>query len=83
MSNDEITTTEQRAESAFIRGAGALAKYLGVHEMSVRRWQKQHRIPYVKLGGAVLFRRSDVEEMLNRLTIPAVGQRKPRAKKGA
>ena len=83
MQQNELTAQPATATPAFIRGAGALAAYLGVHEMSVRRWQKQRRIPFVKLGGAVLFRKADVDALLEKLTVPAVGNRKPRVRKGA
>lgn len=71
-------TIEPRTESAFIRGAGTLADFLGVHEITVRKWMRQHRIPYIKLGGAVLFRRSEIDALLERHTVPAVSSKRAR-----
>lgn len=38
---------------------------------TVRAWILQRRIPYLKLGGRVLLRRSDLEDFLRKSLVPA------------
>lgn len=75
---DNPTTT-----SPFFRGVQSLADYLGVSEKTISRAMRKHLLPYTKLGGAVIFRRAEVEDALARLSVPAIGQSKHVAKKGA
>ena len=44
------------------------AKYLGVHEETVRRWAREREIPSVKLGnrGGFRFKREDLDRFLDR-----------------
>jgi excisionase family DNA binding protein len=60
------------APCEFIRGSRALAEWLGVSEVSVRRAVRNHTLPVIRFGGALLFRRADVEKTLARLTVPSV-----------
>ena len=76
-------TATQTSESPFLRGLQELAGYLNCSTKTVYRLTRSHRIPVVKLGGVVLYRKADVEEALNRATIPAVGMNKRTAKRGA
>ena len=64
------------ADSPFIRGESALAAYLGIHPRTVRKWRRAHRLPFTKLGGMILFRKSEIERMLERATIPAIGMKR-------
>ena len=70
------STPTPHPESAFFRGLQAVADYLGVSDKTVDRLMRKHLLPYVRLGGAargiILFRKSDVEDALARLTVPAV-----------
>ncbi|MDQ7781204.1 MAG: helix-turn-helix domain-containing protein, partial [Planctomycetota bacterium] len=43
-----------------------VARYMGVREQTVRKWVCQRRIPYVKIGRSVRFRREDIEEFLRK-----------------
>lgn len=56
----------------FLRGTAAVARFLGVHERTVSRWVKSHFLPYTKLGTALLFRVSELEELLRRFSFPSV-----------
>lgn len=42
------------------------AKYLGVHEETIRRWAREGEIPSVKLGnrGGFRFKREDLDRFL-------------------
>lgn len=44
------------------------AKYLGVHEETIRRWAREGAIPAAKLGnrGGFRFRRDDLDRFLER-----------------
>ncbi len=75
--NDENPTGKGQAQ-VFLRGTDAVAKMLGVHERTVSRWVRSHILPVTKIGGALLFRVSDLEEVLARSTIPSVMTRKTR-----
>ena len=66
-------------ESPFIRGEEALVAYLGIHPRTVRKWRRARRLPFTKLGGMILFRKSDIERMLERATVPAIGMKLRRA----
>lgn len=37
-----------------------VAEYLAVTERTVRAWQTEHRLPFLKIGGVVRFRPEDV-----------------------
>ncbi|MBQ7251351.1 MAG: helix-turn-helix domain-containing protein [Kiritimatiellae bacterium] len=76
-------TPTPKPESPFFRGIQALADYLGVSDKTVTRAMRKHLLPYVRLGGSVLFRRADIEDALARLTVPAVGSGKRTARKEA
>ena len=58
-----------------------MADYLGVSDKTVTRAMRRHLLPFVRLGGTILFRRADVEDALERLTVPAVGSGKRTARK--
>lgn len=75
-------TSTPTIESPFFVGATALARYLGVDPVTIRRMQRRRALPYVKLGGRYLFRKAEIEAWLARHTIPAATGRKP-AKAGA
>ena len=77
MKQDDGQTVKGQAP-AFLRGAEAVAKMLGVHERTVQRWVRSHILPVTKIGGALLFRVSDLEEVLARFTIPSCMTRRTR-----
>ena len=55
---------------AYLR-AGAIARLLGVHERSVRRWLRDGLLPSRCIGGARLVARVDLERLLEgRLELP-------------
>jgi excisionase family DNA binding protein len=37
-----------------------VAEYLAVTERTVRAWQTEHRLPFLKIGGVIRFRPPDV-----------------------
>lgn len=43
-----------------------VAEYLGVTERTVRTWQRSQRLPYLKIGGTVRFRLTDVRSWIER-----------------
>lgn len=49
-----------------------MAQLLSISWRALQEYRKRRLIPYVKLGRRVLYRRSDVERALDRLTIRAV-----------
>lgn len=40
-----------------------LRDYLKVHEMTIYRWAKKHKVPGLKIGGRWRFKRSDIDAM--------------------
>jgi len=75
--NENSTPTSEPA-SPFIRGTKAMAEWLGVSEVSVRRAVRNHTLPVIRFGGALLFRLADVEKTLHKLTVPSVAMVKSR-----
>jgi len=65
-------------ESPFIRGVANLAAFLGVSEKSIARAMRKHLLPYVRFGGSILFRKTDVDRAIERLSVPAVGTARAR-----
>jgi len=66
------TTTQQTPEvSPFFRTARELAAYLGADPVTIRRMMRRKAIPYIKLGGRYLFRKSEIDALLERRTVPA------------
>jgi excisionase family DNA binding protein len=47
------------------------AEMLRLKPSTLRAWVLRRRIPYVKLGRRVMFRRSDVEALIARSVVPA------------
>lgn len=47
------------------------AKRLGVKEPTLRLWTQKNKVslPYVKMGGAVRYRLSDIEDFINRSVV--------------
>ena len=53
--------------------AKQLLKLLPISRRTLDRWKAQNRIPYIRAGErTILFRRSDVERCLSRMTIREV-----------
>lgn len=48
------------------------AQYLGLQPSTLRRWIYERRIPYVKLGRRVLFRKEILEDLIRASERPAV-----------
>ena len=48
---------------AYLRAAG-IAQHLGVSERTVRRWIASRELPSVKIGGARLVAKEDLERLL-------------------
>ena len=47
------------------------AKVLRISQGTVRAWVLVRKIPYVKLGSRVLFRRAELDAFIQRCTVPA------------
>ena len=58
--------------NGYTRIEGALA-HVPVSKRTWLRWQAQGRIPYTKIGRVTLYRMSDIEKMLSKLTVRAIG----------
>jgi excisionase family DNA binding protein len=41
------------------------AEYLGISESTIYTWKSQKRIPYIKVGRRVLFRRESLDKNFN------------------
>ncbi len=65
-------TTEQSAikrEYIFAKEAESL---FGISHKTVLRWGKERKISHTKIGGRVLFFRSEFEEIIKQNTVPAI-----------
>ncbi len=51
---------------------GELAALLNVSPRSIRRAMDKHTLPYTRLGGAILFRKADIDATLAAATVPAL-----------
>lgn len=51
------------------------ADAVGLSPKTIRQWVWMRRVPYVRVGRAIRFRRETVEEILNRGTVPALERR--------
>lgn len=47
------------------------AALLRLKTSTIRSWRLKRRIPFVKIGGKVLVRRSDIEEFVAKNVVPA------------
>jgi excisionase family DNA binding protein len=47
------------------------AGYLNLKDKTLRAWILQRRIPYVKLGRRVLFRKRDLDALIENSLVPA------------
>jgi excisionase family DNA binding protein len=55
------------------------AKFLHIKPATVRAWILARKIPYVKLGGRVFLRKSDLEALINASVVPAKAEQGVRA----
>jgi len=53
---------EKRAEN--LMSVDEAAEFLCVAPKTIRNWQYKRRLPYVKIFGAVRFRRADLESLI-------------------
>ena len=54
--------------------AKGLLKQIPISRRTLERWKARGQIPFARVGPRlILYRRSDVERMLERLTIRAIG----------
>lgn len=65
------TTKQEQHSPDFFKGAAGLANYIGVHPRTVRRWIRERRVPFTRVGRSYIFRRSDIRDLLDRNTTPA------------
>jgi excisionase family DNA binding protein len=49
------------------------AEYIGIAPVSLRIWRstKRHPLPYLKVGGLVKYRRTDLDRYLEQVTVGA------------
>jgi len=47
------------------------AEFLRLKPSTIRAWVLKHKLIYLKLGGRVFLRRSDLQELLERCVVPA------------
>lgn len=78
MNTNTNDTTTPSTETAFFNEK-ELAVYLQCNPVTVRRLVRRGALPVIRLGGRLLFRKSEVEAALQRHTVPAVGMRRARA----
>lgn len=59
------------------------AEMLGISEHTLAKWRSKKRYPlrYVKVGGNVRYRMSDLEAFLNSRVMPGVNEPKPALEK--
>jgi excisionase family DNA binding protein len=47
------------------------AKSCRVKKPTIRKWAKEGRLPYVRIGREMLFRESDIQAMINKSVVEA------------
>jgi excisionase family DNA binding protein len=47
------------------------ATYLNISKHTVRKWRSQGRLPYIPLGDRILFRRADLDELVEQNLVQA------------
>jgi len=52
------------------------SRLLRIQVSTLRAWRCQRRLPFHKIGGKVMLKRSDVQQFIDASVIPATGQRK-------
>lgn len=52
---------------------GGVLEQVPVSKRTLLRWQAQGRIPVTKVGRVTLYRLSDIEKMLIKMTVKAIG----------
>ena len=70
VTKSEATTTQTPA--GYMRADGVL-QMLPISRRTLERWKKQGRLPIIRAGERlILYRRSDIEKMLEKMTVRAV-----------
>lgn len=56
-----------------------VAALLGIKPATIRRWRAEHRIPFIKLNGAVRYRESAISAWIEENSKPAMSDARARA----
>ena len=67
------TSESSKLEMAGWTRIGGVLKQVPVSKRTWLRWQAQGRFPCTKIGRVTLYRMSDIEKMLSKMTIKAIG----------
>ena len=54
------------------------ATYLNISPRTLSEWQARRMVPYIKGGKCVLFKRTDLDAAMDRLTVNAIGAKRGR-----
>jgi len=60
MPSDELLTADE------------VAAMLRIKPATIRKWRAERRIPFVKLNGAVRFKRADIEKWIDERVVEAI-----------
>lgn len=66
-----LPVKENKEELPEIMNASEVAKYLGLEEKTIRNWTSSKKIPVIKLGGTVRYRKTDIDKFLEQNTVAA------------
>jgi excisionase family DNA binding protein len=69
-----LTTPDQEHELLTINETASL---LRLQPTTIRSWVWRRKVPFIKLGGRVLFRRTDIEQLIADSVVPASVRRGP------
>ncbi len=56
---------KSEAKISEIMTAEEVAKYIGFSKKTIRNWTSERKIPYVKLGNAVRYRKTQIDNWLD------------------
>lgn len=65
-------TVKEKGNDSGLMTVPETASYLRLKISTIRAWVLRRRIPYVKMGGRVLFRRVDVQALIEKSFVPAL-----------
>ena len=68
----EIVTQKIEISAAGLMDIANAAAYLGISVRTLRKWKDKRLVPFVKLGGLLKFRKSDLDAWIEQNTEEAL-----------
>lgn len=70
--NTNNTQQSYVSPSGLLMGVEEAADFLGISASQLRQWRRCRRVPFVKVGSRIYFKRDDLIQWIETMKIPAL-----------